>query len=560
MDSAAPTDRSFEGNESHSEWTERLPVMLLAIAMVISTWLILTLNEGFTFINDEWDPLLNRTGWGFDQIFTPFNSHPSMIPMVIFKTVQELFGMDSARPVQMIHAGGLLLMNGLLFVYLRERVGDWAALIGTVMILFLGAAFEVLLFSFPLNFTGAMSAGIGVLLALERDDRRGDIVAAGLLVLGLSVSLIVLPFVAAASVEWMRNPRNRQERWFVPGIPIAFLALWWLIWGREAGASSFELSNILTTPGTMFEALGSGFTSLFGLATGDGSEPDQPNLIWGKVTAVGAIALVWWRTRKIGRPLPMDFIVVGAAFLTYLALLGLGEDESRQPTFSRFQLPTAIFILMTASTLLRGVRLSTFWLVAAAIIAVLSVQGGVRLLEREANGQWTVASRYFETYLAGIELAGIDAVLGETAQIGPWVTISPARYKEISAEYGSPALERSEVATLEERELYWLDTGLITGIGVGLDAEPPDPPPSTCRRGGNGTPIEIEPGRYRVENASDGEVTVLVARLGPTPGIGIGATLPGSAAGLDLPAGAVNEPWQVSFEPDSASVALCGVR
>ena len=558
MHSAAPTDRSLEGRDSQPDWTERLPLMLLAVAMAISTWLVLSLNSGLTFFNDEWDPLLNRTGWGLNQIFAPFNGHPTMIPMVVYKTVQELFGMDSARPIQIIHAGLLLVMNGVLFVYLRRRVGSWAALIGTVMILFLGAAFEVLLFSFTINFTGALAAGIGALLALDRNDRKGDIAASALLVVGVFFSMVIVPFIIAATAEWLLNPRNRRGRWFVPGAPILFLAFWWLVWGRGAGASSMSLSNVFTTPGTVFEALGSGFTSLLGLATGDGSEPDQPYLIWGKLLAIGALALAWWRTRRIGRPLPRDFLVVGAAFLTYLILLGLGEDESRQPTFSRFQLPTAIFILMTASTLLEGIRLRISWLAAAAIVAALSIQGGVRLMEREANGQWTVASQYFRTYLTGMGLAGPDATRAQTAGIGPWVTIAPARYNEISAEYGSPALEVSELAGLESRELYWLDTGLITGTGVGLDAEPPDPPASTCRGSNAGAPIEARPGRYRVENASDGEVTVLVARLGPPPGTAIGATLPNSAAGLNLPAGDVVESWQVSFEPDSPSVAICG--
>ncbi len=94
----------------------------------------------------------------------------------------------------------------------------------------------------------------------------------------------------------------------------------------------------------------------------------------------------------MGKPLPRDLLVVGSAFLTYLVLLGLGEDPSRQPTFSRFQLPTAIFILMTASILLRDIRLKVSWLIAAALVAALSIQGGVRLMEREAKGQWTIAS------------------------------------------------------------------------------------------------------------------------------------------------------------------------
>lgn len=538
--------------------SERLPLALLAVAMVLSAWLGLSLNSGFSFINDEWDPLLNRSGWGLEQIFAPFNGHPTMIPMVIYKSAQEVFGMDSTRPVQLVHATLLLVMNGVLFVYLRRRVGDWAALIGTVIILFLGAAFEVLLFSFTINFTGAMAAGIGALLMLDRDDRKGDLCAAALLVLGACVSMVILPFVAAAAFEWAINPRDRRSRIFVPGAVLLFLFIWWIIWGSTSEQSSVVLSNVLSLPENSFKALGSGFASLFGLATGDGSEPEQPNLIWGKLIAIAVVALGCWRLLVIGRPLPKDFLIVGVTFLAYLVILGMSEDETRQPTFSRFQLPTAIFILMTASTLLREVRLKTSWLIAAAVVAALSIQGGIGLMTKEAKGQWTVASQYFRSYLTGIELSGRDAFAGGLVNVGPWVTISPSRYLETAAEHGSPAFDRTDFESLGQNELYWLDTGLIVGSGIRLDAEPPNPNPSNCTAVRKGRMILTRFGRYRIENRTREEVTIFTARLGPLPGTSIGAVLPDSVAGLTLPAGELTEPWLVSFEPGSGRIRLCG--
>ena len=87
--------------------------------MAISTWLVLSLNSGLTFINDEWDPLLNRPGWGIDQIFAPFNGHPTMIPMIIYKTVQELFGMDSTRNSPNSRADKLCIRPGYLAINAR---------------------------------------------------------------------------------------------------------------------------------------------------------------------------------------------------------------------------------------------------------------------------------------------------------------------------------------------------------------------------------------------------------------------------------------------------------
>ena len=537
-------------------WRERLPLALLALAMVLSVWLGLSLNSVMTFYADEWDPLLSRSGWGLDQIFAPFNGHPTMIPMAIYKTVQEVFGMDSARPIQAIHAVLLLLMNGALFLYLRRRVGDWAALIGTVMVLFLGAAFEILLYSFAMNFTGAIAVGIGALVALDRDDRKGDIAASFLLLVGVFFSMVIVPFIVAVAAEWALNPRDRRGRIFVPGVSLGVLMVWWLVWGQNSDESTVAVSNFLLLPGTAFDAIGSGFTSLFGLATGYGNEPSQPNLIWGKVMAIVAVAIAWWRIKVIGSP-PRGFLVVAAGLLTYLLLLGMSLSDQRQPTFSRFQLPLVIFILMIASTLLEGIRIGAAWLVAGTVVAALSINAGIGLMRERVEERWEPAGLYVRTWLTGTELAGADALPARELQLRMPVMVGVGDYLDASERYGSPALNRSEISALEPAELTWVDGGFINASGAGLDADPPASKPSTCRPAA-AAPIELKPGRYRVENETKGEVTVLVARLGPTPGTNTGAVLPGSAAGLNLPAGELAEPWQVSFEPGAGRIRLCG--
>ncbi len=537
-------------------WRERLPLALLALAMVLSVWLGLSLNSVMTFYADEWDPLLSRSGWGLDQIFAPFNGHPTMIPMAIYKTVQEVFGMDSARPIQAIHAVLLLLMNGALFLYLKRRVGDWAALIGTVMVLFLGAAFEILLYSFAMNFTGAIAVGIGALVALDRDDRKGDIAASFLLLVGVFFSMVIVPFIVAVAAEWALNPRDRRGRIFVPGVSLGVLVVWWLIWGQNSDESTVVVSNFLLLPDTAFDAIGSGFTSLFGLATGYGNEPNQPNLIWGKVMAIVAVAIAWWRIKVIGSP-PRGFLVVAAGLLTYLLLLGMSLSDQRQPTFSRFQLPLVIFILMIASTLLEGIRIGAAWLVAGTVVAALSINAGIGLMRERVEERWEPAGLYVRTWLTGTELAGADALPARELQLRMPVMVGVGDYLDASERYGSPALNRSEISALEPAELTWVDGGFINASGAGLDADPPASKPSTCRPAA-AAPIELKPGRYRVENETKGEVTVLVARLGPTPGTNTGAVLPGSAAGLNLPAGELAEPWQVSFEPGAGRIRLCG--
>ena len=550
MDQASSPGDGLQGTDSHSEWTERLPLALLAVAMAISTWLVLSLNSGLTFYSDEWDPIVNRQGWGVDQIFSPFNGHPTIFPMVIYKLTQEVFGMDSVRPVQVIHAASLLIMNGFLFIYLKTRVGDWMALLGTSLILFMGAALEVFLYAFTINFTGALAAGVGAFVLLDRDDRKGDWGAAILLVVGLCFSMVAAPFVVGALVEWWSNPRKRTSRWFVPGIPILFTFTWWIIWGR-GGGESIVLSTLPTLPLDIFTAVAAGFTSLFGLATGDGTESSQPNLIWGRVIAVGAIGLAWWRVWIIGR-VPRDFLMVIVTMILFIVLVATGD---RNVLESRFQLPVALLLVMAAATLARGLRPSRAQLLGMALVAAFSINGGISLWAERAYGPWERASNFVRASTTGIELAGGDAIPEETLPFASKPDATVGEYLTAAQLYGSPAIDRSEFGGLDQLQLTWMDMAFIGGTGTELDGNPP-PKVGRCLVATD-DPLEIGPGDYRVENGTNGEVTVSVGRFATEPGVELGAVLPEAVAGLRLPAGEAMDPWSINLEPASARVRLC---
>ena len=124
----------------------------------------------------------------------------------------------------------------------------WLALAGTLPILVLGPAWDDLLWPFQLGFFASMSAGLGALLAFERRDRRGDLVACALLVVAISFSSLGLPFIAGAAVlvGW---DRNRLRRAWIVAVPAALYALWWLGWGREAD-NFVSLHNLATRSAT----------------------------------------------------------------------------------------------------------------------------------------------------------------------------------------------------------------------------------------------------------------------------------------------------------------------
>ena len=212
--------------------------------------------------------------------------------------------MGSALPFQIVSTGVFLLSNVALFIYLRRRIGDELALLGTTLVLFLGAAWIDLLWSFQVALSGSIAAGLAALLALERDKQRSDVVACALLVVSVAFSELGVSFALAALVSVALGPRLRRNRLYVALLPLALYAIWFLGWGHK-GPDTFSAHNVLVSPKYVFEAISQAIASLLGLATpltGSGLQP--VGLIWGELLLVTGIVLAVWRAATAWPDLP----------------------------------------------------------------------------------------------------------------------------------------------------------------------------------------------------------------------------------------------------------------
>src|SRR3712207_3395008 len=116
----------------------------------------------------------------------------------------------------------------LLFVYGRKRIGPWPSIGLAACLVLMAPSWFNLLYAFQVNFVGAMAAGLGALLLLDRGDRRGDAWACALLVVAAGSNGVGLPFVAAAGVEVLMRPDRRQRIW-IPAVPTVLYGVWRLI-------------------------------------------------------------------------------------------------------------------------------------------------------------------------------------------------------------------------------------------------------------------------------------------------------------------------------------------
>ena len=200
--------------------------------------------------------------------------------------------MGSALPFRVVSTAFFLLSAVLLFTYLRDRLGEWPALAGTAVVLFLGAAWEDLLWPFQIGYFGATATGLGMLLALQRQSRRGDRLACLLLTLSILFSSLGLSFAIGAAVAVALRP-DRWRRLYIFAIPLAIYALWYLGWGHTA-ESAITLTNVAKTPLYILDGIGFSFASLLGLANPRlGFETE--GLSWVRALAVAGIGLGPWR-------------------------------------------------------------------------------------------------------------------------------------------------------------------------------------------------------------------------------------------------------------------------
>lgn len=536
---------------SKGELQRRLPWVLLGVAMFVSGLLLLSLTSGITFVTDEWDLLLLRQSWVPGSFLDPFNEHMVMVPAAIYKVLQAIFGMGSPRPMQVTSILLFLTSCLLLFVWLRSRVGDWVALLMTILIVFLGAAFEDLVWSFQMGVFGSVAAGLGALVALDRDDRKGDYWATGLLVLSLAFGSAGIPFLAGAAAEWALNPRERRRRLLVPAVPVLFFVVWWLGWGHTAD-SSFSLAKIVDIPRYTFEAGGAGMTSIAGLATGDGSEPDQPNLIWGELMLIALFGFGVWRIRRNG--LSKGLLVAGAIAVSYFALAAMNVNETRLPTSSRFQLTSALFLMLVFAELFKGIKPKVPALLATSFLCLLAVLGGVDLMRNEVETRWDPASNYTRASLTAVETADGAVMPDYQLNLGFYRQVPIDDYRKAEGRFGSPSFTETELMQMDPYVRSSADSTLITAIGIELSGLAPAPSQGKCETrpvpADSPQQFSTSPVPLTIFNPGSEELPVSLVRFGDPPGATLGSVLPGSRAWLSLPPDGSNRPWQVTLAGD----------
>jgi len=528
--------------------------------MAAAAAVLLSYGSDLTFFQDSWEFLMNRRDPSVANLLEPHNEHIVLIPVLITEASLRLFGMESMTPELVLLVALLLATAALVFVYARRRIGAWPALFVAVLLLFLGPAWQDLLWPFQVGFAGAALFGMAMLLALENGDERWDRAACAFLVISLAFSSLGLAFAVAAAIDVLQRRRERgPRRAYVFAVPLALYAVWYLGWGHSA-ENNFSAHNVLVSPRYVWEGLTASLDSVLALGTIFDEVVGRSK--WGAPLLIALLALAaygGWRRRGFFAGL---WPVLGAA-ATFWFLAAFNFGPGREPYSSRYLYVGGLLFLLIAVNLLRGVRFNRWALLAGAALTALVV--GFNLVPlREGRDFFEKQTVLTRADLGAIEIAGrsVEPTFLLSPEVAGTVFLSgieAGEYLQAVDEYGSPAYSPAALAAAPEEGRTHADLVLANALPLGIETDlPASPAAGHCVRLSAGD-LALRPGETTIHFRSGGEASVQLRRFAsgeyPLRSVGIAGN---STARLFIPRDRSDRPWLLGAEPARGTLVCRG--
>jgi hypothetical protein len=548
------------------EITDRVCWTVLVGAMAAAAGLILYLNRGTVFYADELAWVYATPGLGPREVIEPHNGHLIATSRLAFKAIFETIG-DSYVSVRVLGVGAVLLSAGLFYALAKRRIGALPALAPAVVLLFCGSAWGhvVIPIGFPIIFS--VAAGLGALLAMERDDRRGDIAACVLLVLAVATYTSGLAFVAGAGV-WVLMRQDRWRRSWIVAIPVALYAAWFL-WSLSSAASpesEGKITNALLIPSYAADSLAAAVAAVTGLGL-DFSDRAQVSLGWGRAAAALAVAALVLRVRRGAVP---AMVWVGLAILAAYWTLGalVTEAETLQlPGEVRYIYVGAVGVLLVAVAAATRVRFSTLGLLvllAATAISLATNIAGLRDGAGAFRNYYTTAAR---AQFAMLELARdhVDPSFDPESAVPEFSPVGSraGAYLTVADEYGSLAYSLPELEQQGEGTRQGADQILVRALDLRIEPSPGSVRAADCTTIGAGpggeVGFELAAGDtlLRARGRNPGELAL--ARFGNAPSAELGAVRSGEGVLLRVPGDTWPKPWRAAVT-GARAVEVCSTR
>jgi hypothetical protein len=458
----------------------RIAWTVLAIAMAASVALIAVEARNTAMQSDEWSYVYRLASQPLlPAIFNPpSGNYLVALPMLIYAGLLHTFGMASYLPYRIVGLALLLAADLLFFDLARRRIGPLAALPPAILLLFLGSGSELVVVPTRMPSQVALTAGLGMLIALERRDVRGDVTACVLLFVALLSHPLGIAFAAAALTSVALRPADeRWRRWWIVVPPIALFALWWLtLHGSVSGGNSPSVGDVVSFSARSFIAVCAAAGGFFRAPWTEGGTTSTDYInAFSIALALLVLGAIVTRLAKL-RTVPSSTWAALVAFAVAVVAPALAPGGSleglRRPDAPRYLYPDTLLLFLLGAELASGLRLRGVVRSAATtgvgVIFAVSMFSNVRLLFDSANDYEQRAS-FLKSELAGAERARIaagpkmdvvpndlDKDVAATAlsfylsSPGPLPPPALAGYYTVSDRFGTPAYTADELEHVSE--------------------------------------------------------------------------------------------------------------
>jgi hypothetical protein len=377
------TTRLIAGLERRRHWA--LATLLLGDLVVL-----LYMGRGLTFFFDEWDFVTHDYGGGLHSLLVAHVGNISILPIAVYKVLFHLVGLNHYVVFRCVVIALHLVAACLLYVLATRRLSPVPALLAVSIVLFLGAAWEDLLWAFQIGYLLSIVGGLAIWVLLERRDRFGDILALAALVVSLGSSSLGIPLAIGVATElaWAREWR----RGWVVGVP----ALLYVAWYAGYGESQVTGETLIHAPGFAADLAAAACGAVIGRG-----------LNWGRPLAVvGFLVLAWWLVG--GRTVSARLVGLLASAVALWIITAATRSTISAPETSRYVYLGVVVIVLIGVELLHSVTTTPRALGVAALVVLFGALAGLTLM-RDGAVSLRSTSKTLAAELGALELASAHA-------------------------------------------------------------------------------------------------------------------------------------------------------
>jgi hypothetical protein len=537
---------------------------VLAALLLADGALLLYMGRGLTFFYDDWNYVTEDYGGGLHSLLRAHNGHMSVFPVAVYKILFHLVGLDHYWIFRLV----LILLHlscvALLFVLASRRLGRAPALLAAALILFLGVAWEDLLWAFQISFVLSIAGGLAAWVLLERRDRVGDIGAMLAVAVALGSSGLGIPVIIGVAVEL--GMRREWRRSFIVVVPALVYLLWYLHYGED----ELTRNGLINSPGFAEDMAAAAFGGVFGRT-----------LDWGR--PIAAICFLGLLHQLAYARISARLVGLLATGVSLWLLTAAARSTISAPETSRYVYLGAVVVILAGAEMLQGFVVRPRVVGLASVVVAIAAITGLTALHDGAVGLRTTSASVAAD-LGALELAGSRAPANfqPAPQLAPQILAGPYLHT-VRAIGSSPADTPAKIAAADpgsrasaDAILVALDTPtLVAAAHLKSSSLAPVPVVGTIISGKQvrqagcidltplpGTTIagtlELPPGGVTIQDRGAGSGSAALRRFGESYIPLATQVPPRSTVALTIPSDAAQTPWELQLTSSSA-LSVCGV-